>query len=182
MKSKIQRFLAMSAFLAVICAGTPANAQTISAQWAQREATFHYSGFTTDYSCDGIRYKIRLLLNTMGARDVKVNGICTGPFGAPEPFHTLKLSFSVPVPAKSGDKSESFPAEWREVSVSALHPLDLEWGDCELVEQLRDQVLPLFDPRDVVNKTACVPHQNSVGQPYLRMSLLMPVKQNKRNG
>lgn len=154
-------------------------APDIQAQWQPRKVSFHYSGFTTHYSCGGIRYKLRLLLKTMGARDIKINDICTSPWGTPQLFHDVKLSFSVPVAAKGKSTKGTFPAQWREVQLTAMNPLDLDWGDCELVEELHRQVVPLFNPRKVVNRTACIPHQESPGQPYLRMSLLMPVKDKK---
>ena len=191
MLTLFRKFLTVLTVGAGLIACAPAFAATtapgVTAQWQQRQTRFHYSGFTTHYSCDGIKYKVGLLLRTMGARDIKVRDICTSPNGEPQLFHTMKLSFSVPVPAKKGDnkadkkadKKGTFPAEWREVTLAAMNPMDLDSGDCELVEQIRDQVLPLFNPRAVVNRTACIPHQESVGQLYLRMSLLMPVKHKK---
>lgn len=176
----MKKLLAVAVVAAGLIASGPTFAsQSVTAQWQPRHVTFHYSGFTTHYSCDGIRYKIRLVLKAMGARDIKVSDICTSPWGEPQIFHTVKLDFSVPVPAKGDTTKGTFPAKWREVKLAAMSPLDLDWGDCELVEQLRDQILPLFKPRKVVNRTACIPHQESVGQPYLRMSLLMPIKQKK---
>ena len=177
---KLGTALAVAAGLMVSAPVFAANgAPEIQAQWQPRQIRFHYSGFTTHYSCDGMRYKLRLLLKTMGARDIKVDDLCTAPFGQPQLFHNIKLSFSAPVPAEKGAKKGTFPAQWREVTLAAMSPMDLGWGDCELVEQLRDQILPLFKPRKVVNRTACIPYQASAGQPYLRMSLLMPVKQKK---
>lgn len=175
---KLVAVLAVAAGLIVSVPAFAADAAPdIQAQWQPRQIRFHYSGFTTYYSCDGIRYKLRLLLRTMGARDIKVSDVCIAPWGAPQLFHDVDLSFSVPVPAKGGDEKGTFPAQWREVQLTALNPLDLDWGDCELVEELHRQILPSFNPRAVVNRTSCIPHQVSVGQPYLRMSLLMPVKQ-----
>jgi hypothetical protein len=37
----------------------------------------------------------------------------------------------------------------------------LHVGDCELVEQFKSSVLPMFSTRNVVNHTTCVPHQES---------------------
>jgi hypothetical protein len=40
-------------------------------------------------------------------------------------------------------------------------PRELGLGDCELVEQFRDKVLPMFTTRDVENRMTCVPNQLS---------------------
>ena len=40
-------------------------------------------------------------------------------------------------------------------------PRELANGDCELVEQFRDVVLPMFTVRSVDDHTTCVPHQES---------------------
>jgi len=37
----------------------------------------------------------------------------------------------------------------------------LQIGDCEVVEQFTSAVLPMFTTRNVANKTACVPKQES---------------------
>ena len=40
-------------------------------------------------------------------------------------------------------------------------PPELATGDCELVEQFKSGVLPLFTTRHVEERTTCVPHQDS---------------------
>jgi hypothetical protein len=37
----------------------------------------------------------------------------------------------------------------------------LKLGDCELVEQFRNNVLPMFATRNVENRTTCIPFQLS---------------------
>jgi hypothetical protein len=40
-------------------------------------------------------------------------------------------------------------------------PREVALGDCELVEQFRDKVLPLFTTRNVDSRMTCVPNQLS---------------------
>jgi hypothetical protein len=40
-------------------------------------------------------------------------------------------------------------------------PRELALGDCELVEQFRTLVLPMFTVRNIDDHTTCVPHQES---------------------
>ena len=40
-------------------------------------------------------------------------------------------------------------------------PRNLQIGDCELVEQFRQQVLPMFTTRNVVSNITCIPNQES---------------------
>lgn len=154
-----------------------ARAEAVDAAWQQHEIRFHYAGFTSDYTCDGIRTQLKRLLRTAGARDdIRISGGCGGDFGEPQPFHNLRLTFSVPVPSTDGLPGETFAAEWREVRINPRRPNGVDWGDCELVEQFAEQVLPALAPQQVEDGTACVPHQNSPGQPDLTMTVLVPVQ------
>ena len=40
-------------------------------------------------------------------------------------------------------------------------PFDLQNGDCELIEQFRDSVLPMFSTRNVQSQITCIPYQES---------------------
>jgi len=174
---RTNRLIALAALALSLGTAASAQAETVAAAWQQHEVRFYYAGFTSDYTCDGIRGQLKELLRTAGARpDIRVDGGCGGDFNQPQPFHNLKLTFSVPVPAEGGGSpGETFPAEWREVRISPRQPHGVDWGDCELVEQFADQVLPELHPRQVDDAVACVPHQNTPGQPDLRVTLLVPV-------
>ena len=155
-----------------------AHADTLAGTWKAKQARFHYSGFTSQYTCDGLRSKVKTVLVALGARDdVKVEGSCGGrTFNEPQMSQSVVIGFAVAVPAEGrGSPGETFPVEWRVVQLRPKNPTSLAWGDCELVEQLREQVLPLFNPRDVKDNTTCTPHQVNVGSPDLRVTVLMPV-------
>lgn len=163
---------------ALVLGAGAAYGDTLPAVWQAKQAKFHFFGLTSKYTCDGLKSKVKLLLRTLGARDdVKVEGGCSGlSFNAPQDSQSVVIGFAIPVPAEGwGSPGETFPAEWREVRLQSNKPRNLAWGDCELVEQLNKQVLTLFNARDVKDNTTCTPHQVNIGDPDLRLTLLMPV-------
>jgi hypothetical protein len=50
---------------------------------------------------------------------------------------------------------------WRLVAFADRSPREVALGDCELIEQFRDKVLPMFTTRNIDNRMTCVPHQLS---------------------
>jgi hypothetical protein len=133
--------------------------------WQKHEYSFVFMGFTSTYSCDGLADKIKLLLIAAGARkDSKSQpGACAAGFGRPDKFARADLTFYTLAPAAAGAPSDVKPIHgtWRAVSFSARSPRDLSRGDCELVEQFRNNVLPMFTTRNVDSQTTCIPHQDS---------------------
>jgi len=141
--------------------------------WQKHQYSFAYMGFTSTYSCDGLADKLKLLLIAAGARqDVKSQaGACASGFGRPDKFARADLTFYTLAPAGNADASaDGKPVDgtWRAVSIADRSPRDLHTGDCELVEQFRSSVLPMFTTRNVDNRTACVPHQESGSNISLR--------------
>jgi hypothetical protein len=49
-----------------------------------------------------------------------------------------------------------------------------EAGECELVEQVKQKVLPLFTTRNVDLRNNCVPHQLTPGGTLLTAEVLAP--------
>lgn len=131
--------------------------------WQRHELRFQYHGFTTIYSCDGLVAKLELLLKAAGARsDAKVRaGSCTEIGGHPDRFASAQLVYHTLVPAASGDAG-AVPTQWRKLRLANNRPLELATGDCELVEQFRDEVLrKTFATRNLVDRVSCVPHQSA---------------------
>jgi len=133
--------------------------------WQKHELSFAYLGFTSTYSCDGLADKVKLLLIAAGARqDAKSRpGACASGFGRPDKFARADLTFYTLVPAaiNSAPGGDQVAGIWRPVLLAARSPRDLQTGDCELVEQFRNTVLPMFATRNVADHTTCVPHQES---------------------
>ena len=143
-------------------AGAPAAAGT----WQKHEYTFQYLGFTSTYSCDGLADKLKVLLHASGARgDLKSRpGVCAAGFGRPDKFAQAFLIFYTLNPLAGGGAQagvESVPGLWRPVALASRSPRELAVGDCELVEQFRTSVLPMFSARGIDDHTTCIPHQES---------------------
>ena len=161
-----------------LCSGVFGSAATVAAEpapretaapesgvWQKREYSFAFLGFTSTYSCDGLADKIKVLLLAAGARpDAKSRpGACASGFGRPDKFARADLTFYTLSPSATEPSSGSKPVDgiWRAVLFSDHSPLELRTGDCELVEQFRHSVLPMFSTRNVDDHTTCVPHQDS---------------------
>ena len=157
-------------------AGTPA-----AGSWQSHKFSFQYMGFTSTYSCDGLADKLKKLLLAAGARaDVKSQpGACASGFGRPDKFARADLTFYTLTPADAAAGGKTAPGLWRPVAFSDRSPRDLQIGDCELIEQFRSQVLPMFTTRNVVNNTSCVPHQESGSLIDLKFDAFAAIPANK---
>jgi hypothetical protein len=141
--------------------------------WQKHEYSFQYLGFTSTYSCDGLADQLKRLLIAAGARaDAKARpGACASGFGRPDKFARADLTFYTLAPSDSQSAAAASPpgaapvspvaGTWRPITLSQQSPHELKLGDCELVEQFRDKVLPMFATRNVENHTTCVPHELS---------------------
>jgi len=156
----------------------PPSTPSEPAVWAPKELRFVYMGFTAHYSCDGLRDKMRKLLLRLGARnDVQVQSTgCPTPYGTPDPFPAVYIKMHVLQPAAAQPASQdgtAVPAYWKSVLLSGKKDAVKAAGDCELIQQVKENVLPLFTTRAVEFRANCVPHDLSVGNIYLRAEVLM---------
>lgn len=170
--------------MAVVAGGAAGAAQTGSAQparWVQKKIYFTYLGFTTHYSCEGLRDKVQLVLLQLGARkeglDVHEAG-CVAPQGGPERFPAVAGTFYVLQPMT--EQQVGIPsgaivaAHWQTVQVQ-LSPSALDQaGQCELLEQVKQRIVPLFDARNIRFGTNCTPHQLMMPGATLEVDVLKP--------
>jgi hypothetical protein len=154
-----------------------------SGVWQKRQYSFAFMGFTSTYSCDGLADKLKLLLISSGARsDAKAQpGGCASGFGRPDKFARADLTFYALAPSSDDPAAGKVPAIWRSVALAPRRPSNLGIGDCELVEQFKTNVLPLFTTRNVESRTTCVPHQDSGSVIDLKFEVLSAVPR-KREG
>ncbi|HKU13697.1 MAG TPA: hypothetical protein VJQ52_04830 [Steroidobacteraceae bacterium] len=184
------------ALLAGARAAEPVAPEPVQAIWKSQEFAFYYQSMTTFYSCSSLEAKVRRILRALGTRaTVRVRAIdCqAGPVRMPRVLvnvtapveatpqalaerekgkSTRELAARVRGEKEDADALAEFPAHWQRISLSRGE-LDLEPGDCELVEQLRRKVLPRLSVRVVKDNTACAPHQVSPGQPQLEVEALV---------
>jgi hypothetical protein len=199
----------MSAFLklastfglaTVLCTAAARADDAASAVWKTQEIQFNYFGFTSTYTCDGLRDRVRAILQQVGAdKDMKVSTFGCGAMDRPTRLPSLKIVLSTPVPAtpeniaaiskqaeeqasdkkskgkqpQRADTTDQFPAIWRTVDFRKSN-VQARSGDCELMEQLRDQVFKKLSVRIVDDHLNCIPNQISIGQPDLKVAALVP--------
>lgn len=177
----------------------PAAEPTVEAYWSTTEIDFAYMGMTTYYSCEGLRDSVRDVLRMLGARDdLRVRARGCEVMGGPAAFPRVLITVTVPVEAtpenlaelaKDADKRElvarvrgerqegaegpdRFPAIRRQVVLSDRASRDLDPGECELIEQMRNRVFPRLGIRIVEDRLNCVPRRVTPGQLYLVVEAL----------
>jgi hypothetical protein len=148
-----------------------------AAHWVKKNLKFTYLGFTAHYSCDGLRDQMIKVLTQLGARsDMKVRELgCTAQLGRPEPFPGVDATFWVLEPvggAAAG--TQTVPAHWEPMKLDFGQGTLDQAGQCELIEQVKHHVLPLFTTRNVDFSNTCVPYQLTPGGTRLEAEILKP--------
>jgi hypothetical protein len=96
----------------------------VPAVWKTQELRFDYIGFTSKYSCDGLRDKVESVLLLLGARrDLEVRPFGCSRMGAPESLPSLQIKVSTLIPAGQGDVKDALEAKPRrniDVDVSRM--------------------------------------------------------------
>lgn len=176
---------------------TATAADPVQAIWKHQEIAFYFQSFTTFYSCTGLEGKLERIMRELGvharvkvrsadcpasvARMPRVVMNVVGPVEAtPEALAERDKNKSVRelverVRGKSKhplDSLEQFPAQWRRVSLTRGR-LDLQPGDCELIEEVTKKVLPKLAVRIVNDDVQCSPNQLTLGQPRLEVEALV---------
>jgi len=187
---------ALVGLLADVSAAEPGSPEPVQAIWKHQEISFYFQSQTTFYSCSSLEAKLKRILKALGTQpDVRVRSIdCQrGPVRMPR----VTLNVSAPVEAtpaaiaeRDKDKSKRelaarvrgesedpaalapFPAQWKRVSLSR-GAVNLEPGDCELIDELRRKVLPKLAVRLVESGMQCTPGQVSMNQPQLVVEALV---------
>jgi hypothetical protein len=72
--------------------------------------------------------------------------------------------------------AQPVPAHWKMIDVNAALAKDPLWqaGQCELLEQIKQSVLPKFSTRNVQYQSTCIPYQLYLGATQLRAEVLVP--------
>jgi hypothetical protein len=73
----------------------------------------------------------------------------------------------------SAEDVQRFPAAWKTISMTRDRSLKLGPSDCELVEQLRRDVLPHMSIRVDYDRLRCSSVFGNIGQPQLRVAALV---------
>jgi hypothetical protein len=176
-----RQLTALTAVAVLTCAAAWANPQPEasagsggeSAVWAPKELTFTYLGHTTKYTCDGLRDKMRYILLELGARqDIQVQDF--GCMRMAQPELSPGVSIRMNVLQSAGEHvGSAVPARWKMIDVLARRdPIDAA-ADCELIGQIKREVLPLFATRNVDYRSTCQNKQLLVGATRLKAQVLV---------
>jgi hypothetical protein len=178
-------------------AGSPDASAAVQSVWKPVEIKYSYVGFTTAYNCDSFETKVRNILLTLGANPltkVKANGCIDVNRPSRNFFVTVTTAVPIPTseakePANKATKelverltgktdplqTDPFPAQWKTVALSRDRKLDLEPGDCELMEGLKRDVLPKIGVKIVTDRVTCMPNSVGIQTPELTVSALVPL-------
>jgi hypothetical protein len=174
------------------------EAAPVQAIWKPQEISFYFQSFTTFYSCSGLESKLERIIKALGGKDVKVRVRAIECPSAVARMPRVVVDVTSPLEAtpeaiaeRDKDKStrelvarvqgkgaeavegaDQFAANWKRVSLSR-GALNLEPGDCELIQELRRKVLPKLAVRIVNDNVSCSPHQLTLGQPQLEVDALV---------
>ena len=159
-----------------VAAADGQGAAIVPAAWTPKELLFTYqTGFTTKYSCDGLRDRMRKLLIDLGARDdLQVQSFGCMNLSGPDVFPSVRVRMSVLEPARQWAIGQTVPAQWKHVDLLADRNAVDAATDCELVEQIKLKVLPLFATRNVDYSALCEKNHLVVGGTRLTAEVLLP--------
>lgn len=190
--------LAMVSFIQLPPAATAEEGETVAAVWKTQQLPFVYQGYVS-YSCEGLREKLDKILRSVGARAgiaMRVSGC--GGFSGNTALQIVLQSPVVATPATVRElttydathalvahvRGESLPSEmglprfaavWKRVSFERDSRMRLDPGDCELVDELRRQILPRLSVQIVRNFVHCASRYGNITRPGLTVLALVPV-------
>lgn len=183
---------------------TALAAPPVNAVWVEQERSFTYFGHTTYYSCYGLRDKVSYVLRQLGARpgySVRVSCVESGGSGVESmPRVRVKAAFAAEATpavleklaagaakreliarvqgkdAQSDAATAQFPARWQRTEFKGWRDRRIDDGDCELLEQLLDQVLVPMGARVAPDsRLSCARGQLPLGAVRLQVETLTKV-------
>jgi len=181
-------------------AQSPADDAVIQAVWKPQRMNFVYRGYSTLYSCRSLQQKLQKILTTVGARGGSIE-LRTYSCDDELAIARFQIALTSPVEATQENVEQlttfdnrdeliarvrgerlanaedlpRFPAVWKTISFARSREMRLSPGDCELVLQLRQHILPRMAVQIVKDQVRCSEFGN-IGKPQLTVSALVPVE------
>lgn len=170
--------LVSAAGLTACASATPArqSGPPFQAVWQRHQTTINYFGLTALYSCDGLQEKVRTILLYLGARrDLKVQQIgCDRAFDRPGHFAAVRADFYTLTPA-SAAAANTVSAQWIPMTIKPMEPYWMDFGECELLQQIKPVITGDYSVRDLQYQTACVPHDATISDFELHGDFPKPI-------
>jgi hypothetical protein len=169
----------------------------VEAVWKEQQLTFGYRSAPVAHTCSGLRTRLRSLLTTLGVHPsmmVTVTGcedstrVVSITLASPVEATTENIEALAPrgaiedlkakvrgEPVATAETLRRFSAEWKTISfANALH-LRLTPADCELLKQLRRDLMPKLTIRIVSDRMRCASDLASGHRPQLVVMALVAV-------
>jgi hypothetical protein len=189
----------MATALATQAAEMP-SPRYVEAVWKPQSIVFNYRSEGRLYSCDILEHKIRAILHRLGARDrlelrrdacrdlsglARFEVLMESPveatadnirditrYDSEDELVARVRGAQLPSPADI----ERFPAAWESISFRRGSKLDLDAGDCALVQQLRLQILPSMSVQVTTDMRGvdCSQELTGIARPRLTVLALVP--------
>lgn len=164
----------------IVAAADPVKqTENVQAQWQARELNFHFMGFRTYYSCSSLEDRLEQLLRDVGAKsDVRVVASGCSPAEVSKTI-TARVRLSMPVDAGNAatPSDTTFLAQRKTVTLTTNNAHQSTSGECELLEQVRDQLLKPLQLKIVNDDVHCFPGQTMVGSRTMQVEALVQVAQ-----
>lgn len=191
---------AACALLSVFAIAAAARGESEQALWRTQEISFTYRGYMTMYDCRSLSTKVSQLLFAVGARQgttVRAESCAVmQPFGgAPAQMASMRINVTSPALATAEAKAdlakhssrrallnrlgvqsapeEAFRAFWSRLDLARIDRARLRASDCELLQQIADQVLPKM-AITVENMNSCSMSPHRLSKPTLKVLALLP--------
>ncbi len=151
---------ASSASVGFAADSTGAANGVVASTWQHHQVTFPFNGLTSKYNCNGLQDTVRQILLHLGARDdLKVSSGGCGPgSSAPGGRAFIDTDFYTLAPAAGSDSSDTVAAHWTAKHLDPQHPYFMDYGSCELIQQMKDLITQNFAIQDLQYRTDCFPH------------------------
>jgi len=167
----LMALVACSSAWAAAAPGGPVEATRELAVWVPMQLTFVYGHATTEYSCSGLAARMKSILLKLGARpDLDVRGYGCTQLTGPDPLAGVKISMNVLEPAGA---RPGLGAHWKSVDLLQDREVLEAAADCELIEQVAQEVLPLFTVRNVDYNATCQARNLLPGATRLKADVLV---------
>ena len=156
---------AATAVLAVLLRPALAAEQAApqAATWQPHHASLIFEPYTFQYTCDGLKEKVRETLLFLGARrDLKILANGCGPSEFPMGAASVIVDFSTLAVAPQAAPPSVVQGYWMPMQVMPGLPHFIEAGDCELMAQMRKLLTDDFAWQNLDYRTLCTPHDVSV--------------------
>ena len=159
-----------------VAAGPPAQGP-VQAVWRHHQTTINYFGLTAQYSCDGLQDKVRTLLLYLGARpDLKVEMLgCDRAFNEPGHLSAVTADFYTLAPVAAAADGATAAAAWTSLNVKPHVPAWMDYGECELIQQVKPVIAEDFTVRGLNYRTACLPYDQTISDYAVRGEFLKPL-------